>query len=103
MYRLWAIDEEMQAARRTGARHMLVCFDVWDRQRGDEDFGYYYPHFATDQEVRDFLAGKQLDEDRTGYADVCEAVIDLDRMGERFDEALSEKPSVWLARMKGLS
>lgn len=50
MYRLWAIDEEMLAARRTGARYMLVCFDVWDRQRGDEDFGYYYPHFAADLE-----------------------------------------------------
>lgn len=103
MYRLWAIDEEMLAARRTGARYMLVCFDVWDRQRGDEDFGYYYPHFATAPEVRDFLARVQLDEDRTGYADVCEAVIDLGRMGERFDEALSEKPSVWLVRLSGLN
>lgn len=82
---------------------MLVCFDVWDRQRGDEDFGYYYPHFAAAREVRDFLAGEQLDEERTGNADVCEAVIDLVRMGERFDEALSEKSSVWLARMTGLS
>lgn len=99
----WDLDGRIQAARQAGARYMLVCYDTWDSRGGDGDSGYYYPRFATAQEVRDFLAGKQLDEDRTSNADVCRAVIDLTRVEEHINEAHLEKPSVWLARMTGLS
>lgn len=103
MVRRWDLDGRMQAAREAGARYMLVCYDTWDSRGGDGDSGYYYPRFATAEEVLAFLVGKQLDEDRNAREDVCRAVIELSRAGECFDEALVEKPSVWLARMRNLS
>ena len=96
--RAWAVRERADRARADGRRYLLVCYDVWDRRRGDEDLGYYYPSFDGAHEVAAFLADKQLAVDTTGYADVCEAVIDLERATGDFDVAWCEAPADWLAR-----
>ncbi|OLP58353.1 hypothetical protein BJF93_07065 [Xaviernesmea oryzae] len=82
---------------------MLVCYDVWDRLKGDDDLGYYYPAFTTVAQVREFLQKVQLGANTaSGSADVCEAVVDLSRAREGWHVSLCEEPSAWLARMNGM-
>lgn len=97
--RLWDIETHVQAAIEKGGGFLLVCYDVWDRQKGDEDGGYYYPHLHTAEAVRERLARLQLGAEKHSSSDVCEAVIDLSRVGDAFDPQLCEHPSRWLARM----
>lgn len=89
---------EAKAAKR---RYMLICFDTYDRMRGDADLGYFYPAFDTEEEVRQFLKGKQLCEwTPRNLADCCEAVIDLERTGTELFPGDSQKPQEWLAKRR---
>jgi len=85
-------------AKAAGHRYLLVCFDSFDRMRGDEDLGAYYVTAESEQEVRERLKGLQLGAwDVRNPADGCEAVIDL-RQADVFSEAVCEDPTRWLAR-----
>jgi len=85
------VAEHCRKARREGRAFLAVCFDTFDRLRGDKDLGYYYPAFDTPDELRIFLADKQTGQWEPGCLnDFCEAVIEL-RDGERLFE-----PSHWL-------
>lgn len=83
--------------RSEGKAYLLVCFDWFDRLRGDEDLGYYYPRFDTPEAVRSHLAICQLgDWNARDARDVCEAVIDLRAAGENFSKAICQSPADWL-------
>lgn len=86
--------ERAAKAREDGKSFLVVCFDTFDRNRGDDDLGYYYPAFNTAKEVREFLAGKQFGTwDPFIPIDFCEAVVDLHN-----GDAV-HKPLEWLTQI----
>lgn len=92
------VAERFAKAKAGGHAYLLVCFDSFDRLRGDDDLGYYYVTAETEREVRERLDGLQLgDWDAHNLSDVCEAVIELGD-ATRFDPGLCEDPRAWLAR-----
>lgn len=95
---VWDVEARMRQAMKKSGGFLLVCYDVWDRQKGDKDSGYYYPHLQSAEAVRAHLARLQLGEEKHNSLDVCEAVIDLSRVGDVFDPAVCEHPSHWLTR-----
>lgn len=93
--------EHAANARRGGYRFVLVCYDSFDRLRGDDDLGYYYPILDTAAAVRNDIAAHRLHLGRippwADLNDVCEAVINLETAGLELTEADCVDPRQWLA------
>ena len=99
------VRQHAQKARQQGRRYLLVCYDCYDRMRGDDDLGYYYPAFNTATETKQRLAGygERLGRDvypgsePGGMNDVCVAVVDLETAGGDVMDTDCLDPRQWLA------
>lgn len=87
------VAEQCREARREGRSLLAVCFDTFDRLRGDKDLGYYCAAFDSPAELRIFLADRQTGQWEPGRLnDFCEVVIDL-QDGDRH-----HVPAAWLEK-----
>lgn len=92
------IAKRYQSAKSSGRRYLLVCFDTFDRLRGDKDLGYYYQEFDDAKAVHSRLGELQTGEwNPSDSRDCCVAVIDLLSSPE-FSENLCKSPALWLDR-----
>lgn len=97
-----AVEERSRRAKAEGRAYLLVCFDTFDRLRGDEDLGYYYPTFDTVAEVASRLEGLQFGEwNPSDGSDFCEAVVDLRDWDGKSLARFVSAPLDWLAARTG--
>jgi len=84
--------------REDGRRYLLVCQDMFDYYRGDDDLGYYYVFCDREKEVAKELKGLQFAPASDGITDRCHAVIPI--AAPAFDESLAVDPGDWLAQYR---
>ena len=88
------VEERIAKARADGRAFLLVCVDSFDRMRGDEDMGYYYPVLDSHAQVAAYIASHQLGAwDPTDVRDWCEAIVEI--QGAKSAEI--HAPADWLA------